>query len=372
MPGGDRHLGGEPGRYQVRQQRGLLVLQRRHRHIAADQHLGRVDRVVAAVQHIRHGHGEVADQRRVGHVAEVHDPADPQIVVEQHVVQAHVAVDHLGAQGRQHRLDAGHEAVQHPLHLSPALGVGDVTDQQPELGRVGEVPQDLVVGRGMEKPPQRPPQPGRGLPDGPDRLRGERGVRGHPPGQEREQPHREVPAVGPAHLGPGLPHRVRQDPHHRQARVHPLDVAQRGGLHLHGGQAVRRVGDLEQEAPPVGGIHPEVLVTFARERGEGRGFHAEAVPEDPLDGLGVEGGRRARERVKTLGHRAEAILRPGEWATARPRASGPAIHARLGSDNAHASGVRSVRPGRRGHRGGQSRRHRLRLAPGCSRSSAPP
>ena len=270
VPGGDRHLGGEPGRDQVGQQRGLLVLQRRHRHIAADQHLGRVDRVVAAVQHVRHGHGEVADQRRVGHVAEVHDPADPQIVVEQHVVQAHVAVDHLGAQARQHRLDPGLEPVQHPLHLSPARGVGDVAEQRPELGRVGEVPQDLVVGRGMEEPPQRPPQPGRGLPDGPDRLGGERRVRGHPPGQEREQPHRVVPAVGPAHLGPGLPHRVRQDPHHRQARVHPLDVAERGGLHLHDGQAVRRVGDLEQEAPPVGGVHPEVLVAFARERGERR------------------------------------------------------------------------------------------------------
>jgi hypothetical protein len=152
------------------------------RHVAADQHLGRLDRVVAAVQHVGDGHGEVADQRRVGHVAEVHDPADPQVVVEQHVVQAHVAVDHLGPQGRQHRLGPGLEPVQHPFHLSPARGVGDMVEQHPELGRVGEVPEDLVVGRGVEEAAQRPPQPGCGLPEGPDRPGGEHRVGGHPPG----------------------------------------------------------------------------------------------------------------------------------------------------------------------------------------------
>ena len=78
-------------------------------------------------------------------------------------------------------------------------------EQRPELGHAGDIPQDLVVGRGVEKATQRPPQPGRDLPMGPDRLSGERRVRGYLPGQEREQPSRVGPAVGPRHLDPGFP-----------------------------------------------------------------------------------------------------------------------------------------------------------------------
>ena len=121
-PGGDRDLGGKPGRHQVREQPGLLVFERRHRHVAADQRVGRLDGVVPAVEHIGDGDGEIADQRRMGHVPEVHDPADPKVVAEQHVVQAHVAVDHLRAQPGQRRRDPGLEPVQNPFHLSPARG----------------------------------------------------------------------------------------------------------------------------------------------------------------------------------------------------------------------------------------------------------
>ena len=52
------------------------------------------------MQHIRDGDGEIADQGGMRHIPEVHDPADPQIIAEQHVVQAHVAMDYLGAQSR--------------------------------------------------------------------------------------------------------------------------------------------------------------------------------------------------------------------------------------------------------------------------------
>ena len=104
-PGGDRDLGREPGRHQVREQAGLFVFEGRHRHVAADQRVRRLDRVFPAVQHISDGDGEIADQRRVGHVPEVHDPADPEVISEQHVVQAHVPVDHLGAQPGQRRCD---------------------------------------------------------------------------------------------------------------------------------------------------------------------------------------------------------------------------------------------------------------------------
>ena len=133
---------------------------------------------------------------------------------------------------------------------------------------MGDVPQDLVVGGRVEKATQRPPQAGRGLPMGPDRLGGERRVHDHLPGQEREEPGRVVPAVRPRDLDPGFPGHRRQGTHHGQARIHPLDVPQRRRLHLQNGPVIRRIGDLEQEALPVGRGDPEVLVPFARQRPE--------------------------------------------------------------------------------------------------------
>ena len=276
----------------------------------------------------------------MGHVPEVHDPADPKVVAEQHVVQAHVAVDHLRAQPGQRRLDPGLEPVQNPFHLSPARAVGDMGEQRPELGQVGDIPQDLVVGRGVEKAAQRPPQPGRDLPMGPDRLGGERRVRGHLPGQEREKPRRVGPAVGPRHLDPGFPRRGRQGTHHRQARIHPLDVAQSGGLHRQDGPAIRRIRDLEQEALPAGGVHPEVLVPFARQGARDDDSTPKpsrriclAASSPKAGGVLSKGSGRF-----TIGPK--AILRPTGRATARPRGpAGPEIHALLGSGNAHPSGV---------------------------------
>ena len=255
----------------------------------------------------------------MGHVPEVHDPADPQAVVVQHVVQAHVGVDHLCPQPGQRRGDPGLEPVQDPFHLGPARAVGKVGEQRAESGQVGEVPEDLVVGRGMEKAPQRPSQPGRDLPVRPDRPGGERGVGGHPAGQEGEQPRRVGAAVGPGNLDPGFARRARQGTHHRQARIHLPDVVESGVLHLHDGPVIGRVRDLEQEAPAVRRVHPEVLVPFAREGGEG-GFHPEPVPEDLPGRLLAEGRRCARQRVKTLHHRPEGY----------PAAHGPATAAAAG------------------------------------------
>ena len=74
-PRGDRDLGREPGHHQVREQPGLVLLKWRHRDVAANHRLSSRDGVRAAVQHIRDGHGQIADQRCVGHVPEVHDSA---------------------------------------------------------------------------------------------------------------------------------------------------------------------------------------------------------------------------------------------------------------------------------------------------------
>ena len=260
----------------------------------------------------------------MGHIAEVHDPAGPKVIAEQHVVQAHIAVDHLRAKPGQRRRDPGLEPVQNQFHLNPAVAVGDLGEQRPELGQAGDIPQDLVVGGGVEKAAQRPPQTGRDLPMGPDRLSGERRVRHYLPGQECEKPSRVGPAVGPRHLDPGFPRRGRQGTHHRQARIHPLDVAESGGLHRQDGPVIRRIRDLEQEALPGGRVHPEVLVPFAREGLEGRRFDAEAFPQDLPGCLLAEGRRRALQRVRALHHRPEGYLAADWPATARPRCRLPA------------------------------------------------
>ena len=116
------------------------------------------------------------------------------------------------------------------------------------------------------------------------------------PGQEREQPHRVGPAVRPGHLRPRVPAGAGDRAHHRQARIDLLDVAQGGRLHVQDRPGVRRVGDLEKEPLSVGGVHPEVLVPLAGQRGEGA-RHAEAVAEDLPGLLVAERGRRARQRI---------------------------------------------------------------------------
>jgi hypothetical protein len=320
-PRGERDVGGEPGRDQVREQPGLLVVQRRHRGVAADHDLRRADRVGAPVQHIRDGDRQVAHQRGVGHVPEVDDAADLEVLAEQQVVQAEVGVDHLGPQPGQHRGYLGLEPVQDACHLRPASGVGDMAEQWAQRGQAGDVPEDPVVRRGVEEAPQRPAQAGRGLPDGPDRPGAER-CRGHgAPGQEREQPHRVCPAIRPGHLGPGVPRGGRDHPHHRQPRIHLLDVAQGGRLHVQNRPRVRRIGDLEKEPLPGGGVHPEVLVPLAGQGGEGA-RDAEGAPEELPGGLVAERGRRTRQRVarrrvtglRVAHHRARALHhRPEEY-----------------------------------------------------------
>ena len=188
------------------------------------------------------------------------------------------------------------------------MAIGQMGQQRAELGQVGDVPQDLVVGSRVEKATQRPPEAGRGLPMGPDRLGGERRVHGHLPGQEREQSGRVVPAVRPRHLDPGFSRHGRQGTHHGQARIHPLDVAERGRLHLQNGPVIRRIRDLEQEALPVGGAHPEVLVPLARQRPERWRFDAKAFPQDLPRCLLAEGRWRALQGVRALHHRPEGYL----------------------------------------------------------------
>ena len=105
--GRQRDVGGEPGGHQVGEQAGFLVVERCHRDVAGDHVLGRVDRVVPPVQHIRDGDRQIAHQRSMGHVPEVDDAGYLEILPEQQIVQAQVGVDHLGPQAGKHRGDPG-------------------------------------------------------------------------------------------------------------------------------------------------------------------------------------------------------------------------------------------------------------------------
>src|SRR2546422_294735 len=127
------------------------------------------------------------------------------------------------------------------------------------------------------------------------------------------------PGSAPGHLAPASPRPGRQGTHHRQARIHSLDVAESGGLHRQDGPVIRRIRDLEQEALPGGRVHPEVLVPFAREGLEGRRLNAEAFPQDLPGCLLAEGRRRALQGVRALHHRPEGYLAAHRPATARPR-----------------------------------------------------
>jgi hypothetical protein len=97
-------------------------------------------------------------------------------------------------------------------------------------------------------------------------------------------------------------------------------VAQSGGLHRQDGPVIRRIRDLEQEAPPGGRVHPEVLVTFAREGLEGRRFDAEAFPQDLPGCLLAERRRRSDPGNDLIGRLISARdPNTGEW-------SGPAFY----------------------------------------------
>jgi hypothetical protein len=112
-----------------------------------------------------------------------HDPADPEVVAEQHVVQAQVAwITCARRAGSTGSTRSSNRSSTRSTWARRAAS-GHVAEQQPELGRVGEVPQDLVVGGGVEKAAQRPAQPGRGLPRAPGSPAVSGRVRGHRPGR---------------------------------------------------------------------------------------------------------------------------------------------------------------------------------------------
>src|SRR5205085_5453526 len=83
-------------------------------------------------------------------VAEVGDPGDPALAVEEHVVEVQVAVADLGAQQWPAWGDALVEAVEDVLDESAPRGVRDRLDVLAEVGRVPHVPEQLSSCRRVE------------------------------------------------------------------------------------------------------------------------------------------------------------------------------------------------------------------------------
>ena len=89
--------------------------------------------MVGPLAHQRLDRGdEVADQRRVRHVAEVDDARDALIGVEQAVVGCQIVVDHLGSQLAEDGVHVFLEPVEHLVDRRSSGRVGDVVHQRPE------------------------------------------------------------------------------------------------------------------------------------------------------------------------------------------------------------------------------------------------
>jgi hypothetical protein len=131
----------------------LLVLQGRDRRVPAHRRLGRgeqVGRVVAPAEKGDKRGDEIEDERRVGHVPEVDDAADPVPLVEQRVVERQVVVDHLRAEAPKGRCESALEAVEDLLDERPAALVGHEGKVRVQLRQVLDVPQDGAAGHRVE------------------------------------------------------------------------------------------------------------------------------------------------------------------------------------------------------------------------------
>ena len=92
-------------------------------------------------------------------VAEVDDARDPPVVVEQHVVERHVAVHDVRAQVRPSRQDPCVVTVEDVGDERAPLRVAERAEKRPQLRRVLQVPQQLAGRRRMEEAAQREIQP---------------------------------------------------------------------------------------------------------------------------------------------------------------------------------------------------------------------
>jgi hypothetical protein len=107
----------------------------------------------AAAHQGRDCNGEVRDGGGVAAVAEVDDPRDVALVVEEHVAEVHIAVDDLCRQRRPARDDVLLVAVEH--RLDEPAPVAEVLEVLAELRSVLEIPEQLAARRRVEEAAER-------------------------------------------------------------------------------------------------------------------------------------------------------------------------------------------------------------------------
>ena len=265
-------------------------LERRDRGVAVEQSRGRTEELVALAdrQHRVEGRDGVGEQRRVRHVAEVHDARDASVVVEERVVEREVAVHHLRAQPGPARQHPFLEPVEHAAHERPTLGVLDRGRHRAERQAVLDVPEQHAVGGRVEEPPHRPAEPRERLAVGPQRSVIEVDAVGRAAaGHERRHAHHVARATFlVAHgrdedIGVAFGRERRRD---RQRRVDAQRVPRGADLHVEHVGAFPGVRDLEDARLAVGRPQQEVLVALALE---------------PTLHLAVEAERRSRARSGT-------------------------------------------------------------------------
>jgi hypothetical protein len=224
--------------------------------------------------------GEVGDGRGVAGVAEVDDPGDVSVVVEEHVAEVHVAVHHLSRQCVPERRDVLRVTVEH--RLDEPAPVAEVPEMLAQLRRVLEIPEQLAARSRVEEPAQRPGQARMG-----DAVRPDGGVRevrpAVPAGHALEQPD-DVPLV----------RRSLQLSRDRQLGIGVQRVLDRRRLELEVRRILSRVRDLDHP----GALDEEGLVALAAEVA-GVPADAEQVGGERRDVVGCEPRRR---RFENGGH----------------------------------------------------------------------
>ena len=299
-PRRDRDGQGDARAERVADQRALDRLERRDRRVPVEQGGGRTEQLVALAdrQHRVEGRDRVGEQRRVRHVAEVHDARDAPVVVEERVVEREVAVHHLRAQPRPARQHSFLESVEHPANERPSIVILDRRGHGSERQAVLDVPEQHPVGGGVEEPPQRPAEPRERLAVGPQRSVVEVDAVGRAaPRHERRHAHHVTRATflvthgGDVDIGVAFRREGRRD---RQRRVDPQRVSRGPDLH------VEHVGPF----PGVGDLEDASLAVVRRAAG------SSGRARSRTDARPRRRTRRSRGRAWALRHRRTAGGRP--------------------------------------------------------------
>ncbi len=143
---------------ELAEDRPLPRLERGHLLVAVERETSGSEEVVAlaAVDDRLEDGGEIDDERRPARIAEVDDPGDLAVVVDEDVRGAQVGVDDLGAEARPDGRNRELIPVEGRRDELPDLGVAHGAEHRPETERVLDVPEHHPGRRRVPEPAQRP------------------------------------------------------------------------------------------------------------------------------------------------------------------------------------------------------------------------